>query len=170
MATSRNMWEPDKVKYTGLFISPSGISEIDCATGKENKPYPCLELYPYDQTHNQSLYEGILTRNCCGISRTGTRFYDRRVIVWLYVCSEDRMHSPCCNAMYTYFPRPDRWLLCPVDVCLMQFVCLCGPVISHLIKQTSGPLECSLQHPADGYRKLVCFQSSCFFACSLSEP
>lgn len=79
--------------------------------------------------------------------------------VWLYVCYEDRMHSPYWNA--TYFPRPDRWLLCPVDVCLMQFVCLCGPVISHLIKQTSGPLECSLQHPADGKRKLVRFQS-CF--------
>lgn len=79
--------------------------------------------------------------------------------VWLYVCYEDRMHSPYWNAMY--FPRPDRWLLCPVDVCLMQFVCRCGPVISHLIKQTSGPLESFLQHPADGNRKLVRFQS-CF--------
>ena len=62
-----------------------------------------------------------------------------------------------------YFSWPDRWLLCTADICLMQFVCLCGPVISHLIKQTSGPLECSLQHPADGYRKLVRFQSSFFY-------
>ena len=43
----------------------------------------------------------------------------------------------------------------------MQFVCRCGPVISHLIKRTSCPLECSLQHPADGNGKFERFQS-CF--------
>jgi hypothetical protein len=65
------------------------------------------------------------------------------------------VHSPYCNAMY--FPRPDRWLLCPFDVCSM---CSCNLTLD---KANIRSPECSLQHPADGYRKLVRFQSSFFY-------
>ena len=72
-----------------------------------------------------------------------------------------RMHSPYCNAMLFSPTRPLTSVSC---LCLFNAICL--PLRScnlTLDNANIRSLECSLQHPTDGYRKLVRFQSSFFY-------
>ena len=66
-STNWRLWYPTAIKYTGLFISPSGISELDCATTKTDTAERSISI------GSESLQVSVLPYRCSTCAPLVTR-------------------------------------------------------------------------------------------------